>query len=269
MKKATLLVLALAAGACSVNEGTFTVNWTVSLDGATTTCSNVSASTVTIVATKMNGGRKYQADFPCTAMSGEFDVPPGTYAIAAEIYDSRNTLYYSIPADRTFTLKDGDTQPLGTFNFAFTLPSYRASFRVHMGSAEVTGGNCTSTNPNNGAGVALEEVRLAQGGSCIPATMTGVINENNQPVSRNTCDQIVCQPNSVVHTIEGLQPGNYQIQLLGYKGATSGAAHACYYSLAMPFSITNADVNLGEVFAPFDPLPADDVFCNATKPQGD
>jgi hypothetical protein len=272
MKKALLAVLAVAAAsqlfACvSNNDATVRLSWTILVNGAAGSCASVGATDIRVIATR--GGSRTVVDFNCTTTgSGEFDIDEGLYTIEVQLIDSAQNQLNSVDIIMTHDLFAGDVVNLGNFDFSFTL-SFRASFRVHMGSAAVTGGNCSPTNPGNGAGVALEEVRIAQGAACLGSfDMTGVIDENNRPFTARSCQQIVCQPNSIVHTVEDLLPGNYQIQILGYKGATSGTPRACYYSLAMPFTITNGDVNLGEIFAPFNPLPADDVFCNATKPEG-
>jgi hypothetical protein len=254
----------LAACGSSHNDATVRLSWAITVNGGVGTCSSVGATTVRVIA--IRGGGTATIDFPCSSLNGEFDIREGLYDIEVQLLDQTGLRLNSVPVVLTRDLFADDLVNLGLFEFSFVL-NFNASFRVHMGSAEVTGGNCNSTI-SNGAGVALEEIRIASGSQCLAYTLSGVINENDQPIVTDTCSQLICQPNSVIHTVEGLSPGSYQIQVIGYKGATGATPHACYYSLATPFSITNADTNLGEIFAPFDPLPADDVFCNATKPEG-
>jgi hypothetical protein len=271
MKKVLLALLAVAAAsqlvACvSDNDATVRLSWTITVNDAPGTCGSVGATDIRVIANE--GGSRTTVDFNCTSSgSGEFDIDEGLYDFEIQLIDVAGTRLNTVPILMTRDIFAGDIINLGNFDFDFLL-QFRASFSVHMGSAEVTGGNCNGTNPNNGAGVALEEIRIAGGGACLAFPMSGVINESNVPFTGGTCQQLVCQPNNIVHTIENLPPGNYQVQVLGYKGATSGTPRACYYSLATPFTITNKDENLGQIFAPFDPLPADEVFCNATKPEG-
>lgn len=143
-------------------------------------------------------------------------------------------------------------------------------FRVHMGSAAVTGGNCNPTNPNNGAGVALEEIGLVRVGTsqCIPLDITGVTDASDREVVENTCDPFLCQEEGTLHTIRDLDDGQYLLAVFGRKGATSSqTAPVCYVSNEMAFTIRNGnDVDLGTIFAPFDTQFDTQNLCNATKP---
>ena len=142
-------------------------------------------------------------------------------------------------------------------------------FRVHMGSAAVTGGNCNPTNPNNGAGVALEEIGLFTASmQRVSADITGVTDENDDEVTERTGTPFLCQEATTVHIIRDLDDGQYLIGVFGYKGATSStSAPVCYVSTEMAFTIRDGnDVDLGTIFAPFDTQFDTENLCNATKP---
>jgi hypothetical protein len=143
-------------------------------------------------------------------------------------------------------------------------------FRVHMGSAAVTGGNCNPTNPNNGAGVALEEIGLLRGNSttCFEADITGVTDENDDEVTESTCVPYLCQEEGTVRVIRDLPDGQYTLAVFGRKGATSStSAPVCYVSTEMSFTIRNGNtVDMGTIFAPFDTIFDTENLCNATKP---
>jgi hypothetical protein len=132
----------------------------------------------------------------------------------------------------------------------------------------VTGGNCYPTNPNNGAGVALQEIRITSGSQCMAYSITGITDMNNAQTTAQTCQRFLCQLQTTVHTVNGLADGNYLIQVLGYKGATSAQnAPLCYISDAMPFAVSGGNtVNIGQIFAPFDDSMDPQNLCNATKP---
>lgn len=270
MNKAIWLVLALgtasAVGCSASSDGTIAVSWAVTVDGAASTCASVGAASVEIV-TRRSSGKEYTDLFNCTAGSGNVRVPEGTYTLFAYLLDANENRLTDGPGAPVIVEEDKTTQ-VGVIEFAFTFGS--VSFRVHMGSSAVTGGNCSPTNPNLGAGVALEEIRVTSGTQCMAFSITGVTNDNNQPVTEATCDPFICQLETTVHTVSGLPDGQYVLQVLGYKGATSGTnAPLCYISNQMSFTITGSNhPNLQTIFAPFDDSQDTQGLCNATKPQG-
>src|SRR5437762_435528 len=158
----------------------------------------------------------------------------------------------------------GDTTNAGNFIFPFVFP--KAKLNVHMGSASVTGGNCEPTSVN-GAGVALEELDIRTGTTCVAATISGITDEHNAATTEQTCTQFLCQDVTQQHIISGLAAGSYTIQIYGFKGATSGTPAICYISSPMSFSITTQDVNIGQIFVPFNDSMDTQHVCNATKPE--
>jgi hypothetical protein len=271
MNKGIWLVLALgtagAVGCSSSSKGTVEVTWAVTANGVDVDCADVGADSVEIVL-RRSSGTEYRELFTCADGRGQFRVPEGQYTLSAWPLDSLDRRLFQDGGNANVTVVEGETTPVGVIEFAFEFGTL--TFRVHMGSASVTGGNCNPTNPNNGAGVALEEISIVLQGStqCIPFSLTGVTNENNQPVTEEICDTIVCQPESAVHTVTGLQDGQYRMAVFGRKGATSSQnAPICYVSNEMPFTISGGNtVNLGTIFAPFDTQFDNQNLCNATKP---
>jgi hypothetical protein len=247
-----------------ISGGTVRLSWSLNVNGAPGTCAQVGASEIVVIA--MRGGTRTDVFFDCTPSgAGEFPTLAGLYSFEIQLIDVAGNRLNSVPVIITRDVFAGDIVNLGNFEFDFNL-SYSATFTVQMGDNTVTG-NCTASNPGGGAGVAVEEIRVSTGGACIPMTLSGILSETNQPTTGQTCSLIVCQPETVVHVLEGLTPGNYQIQVFGYKGAIGPTpVGPCYLSTIRSFTITSGNVNLGTIVAPYDLAAPSE--CDATKPQG-
>ena len=247
--------------------GNVNVSWAITLNSAAATCAAVGAAGVEFIH-RATSGKEYRDTFNCSDGSGTVALPAGGYTLFAYLLDANDDRLTDGPG-APLTVAAGQTTNVGVIEFAFTLGT--VTFRVHMGSADVTGGNCNPTNPGNGAGVALEEISVIRVSSsqCILLSITGVTNENDQPVTESTCDPFLCQLETTVHTLSGLQDGQYLMAVFGHKGATSAQnAPICYVSDEMGFTISGGNtVNLGQIFAPFDTQFDTQNLCNATKPQ--
>jgi hypothetical protein len=262
MKKVLLAALcATQLVACvSNNDGTVRLGWDLTVNGApAASCDQVGAELILVLMTR--NGKTTEVEFDCTPSgTGEFEIDEGLYTVEVQIVDAQGVRLNRDPFIVTREVFSGEVIDIGTFEFQFTL-SFRASLRVHMGSAQVTGGNCNSTS-SNGAAVVAQDIQLRSNNQCVARVITGTDDAEAQ-----TCAQRVCQAESVVQTIEGLLPGTYTVQVLGYKGATGATPALCYASEAMPLAIINADVSLGTVFAPYL-IEGADPRCEAAKPQG-
>lgn len=247
--------------------GNVNVSWAITLNAAASTCSAVGATGVEFIH-RATSGKEYRDTFNCVDGGGTIALPVGAYTLFAYLLDAGDNRITDGPG-APLTVGAGQTTNVGVIEFAFTLGT--VTFRVHMGSAAVTGGNCNPTNPGNGAGVALEEISVVRLGTsqCILLDITGVTNASDQPVTEQTCDPFLCQLETTVHTLSGLRDGQYLLGVFGHKGATSSQnAPICYVSDEMGFTISGGNtVNLGQIFAPFDTQFDTQNLCNATKPQ--
>ena len=254
MKKAFLSVLALAtlqlAGCVSEDDdGTIRVSWTITANGQPSTCAAVGAATVRTI---VREGSVVLADpsFDCTAGGAELVIAPGSYSVQMDIFDTGGTQLNLLPFNMTATVRAGATTNLGNAEFAFTL-NFDKTFTVRWGSTNET---CSS------AGIVQEEIRISTGGQCLDVDL--LVGNSTEA----TCTRYVCEEGSVLRTLQDLPPNNYLVQVIGYKGATSATPRACYYSDAVTCTQASCPT---QITAIFDPLPADEQFCNATKPEPD
>jgi hypothetical protein len=254
MKKAFLSVLALAtiqlSGCVSDNsDGSILVSWTITANNQPSTCAAVGASTVRVIV-REGGVVLAQPSFACTAGGAELVIAPGTYTVQLDIFDSGNQQLNLVPFNMSATVSSGRTVNLGNAEFAFTL-DFDASFRVQWGS---TNESCSS------AGIVQEEIRISTGGQCLDVDL--LVGGSSEA----TCTRYVCEEGSVLRTLQNLPPNNYLVQVIGWKGATSAQPRACYYSDAVACTQASCPTTITSFF---DPLPADEQFCNATKPEPD
>ena len=267
MKKVIFSLLAMAALAgCPIedDEGDYSINWAITVDGRNGTCAEVGATAVLFSATLSDTGDVFEDKFNnCGAGSGVTGpMPAGHYTVVARLLNGNTPFGPSV----TFPIDvlRNQTTVGGTAVFPFIF-SADATFTVTMGSG--TTSNCGSTQ-TGGAGVVTEAIEVYDAGAsqCRGAfDITGVTNENNQQVTESTCSQFVCQLRQTVHRIQDLDSGSYDIRVVGYKGATGGNPYACYVSGFIRVNIVGTDVNLGAITAPF--TDQFDSRCNATKPE--
>jgi hypothetical protein len=151
------------------DSGRFAASWVITINGADATCEDVGATIFQI--TSRLGGQEYVDTFECGRMAAlTEDLPPGSLVVGIALLDEDGATLNAAPFVQEVTLGAGETKNLGEFEFAF---NYRkAFFRAHMGTAATLGGNCQSTDPDGGAGVVQQEIRVTRPGSaqCVPTT---------------------------------------------------------------------------------------------------
>jgi hypothetical protein len=263
MKKGILTVLAVGSLAmtsgCFVGddpEGQLRLTWSIIVDGRAGTCAEVNATRLRVSARNDRSNDIFVDTFNCSAMAGTTDpMPTGPYTVTVTLLDAADHMLNFDPVVDQVDVLDGLVADLGLYPFGFTFA--KATFRVQMGNG--TTSNCGSTQ-TGGAGVAVQEVRVfaASGNTCLPFTLT-TSNENHQ-----SCQTFVCQDRVTVHTIHGLPDGDYDVQVIGYKGATGPNPYPCYFSNEIAMDITGVNIDLGNIVAPFS--SAIDSRCDATKP---
>jgi hypothetical protein len=251
MKKAILGVLALATvglGGCvsGDDEGSILVSWSITVNGRAGTCAEVGAANVRVIV-REGGTTLDQPTFACALGGAELVIEPGTYQVQVDLFDAGNNQLNSVPFLMNATVRADRTANLGNVEFTFQL-SFSPTFTVRWGSTNET---CSS------GGIVHEEIRISTGGACLDAdVLVGGTPEL-------TCERYVCAEGNVQRTLQDLPPGNYLVQVIGYKGATSATPRPCYYSDAVSCTSTACPAT---ITALFDPLPEDEQFCNATKP---
>jgi hypothetical protein len=267
MMKGFLAVLAaVSLAGCFVSDddgGRLRVSWSITIDGAAATCAEVGAASVEVISTRAGTSDLYSDTFTCSAFGGTTGrMRAGRYTVVVKLLDASDRPFDQPTVVFETDVFSGETTQGGTAVFPFVFPE--ASFRVQMGNG--TTSNCGASNPGGGAGVAVQEIRVfdAGGNSCLRYEIDGVTNASNQPVLESTCELFLCQESNTVHFLTGLPNGTYDIQVLGYKGATGGAPYPCY-SAERRFTISGNDVDLGTIVAPF--TSSLDARCDATKPE--
>lgn len=244
--------------------GRLQVSWNITIDGLAATCADVGALSVEVISTRAGTSDLYSDTFNCSAFGGTTGrMRAGRYTVVVKLLGANDVPFTDPTVVFEADVFSGETTLGGTAVFPFIYPE--ASFRVQMGNG--TTSNCGASNPGGGAGVAVQEIRVfdAGGNSCLRFDLDGVTNASNQPVIESTCELFLCQESSTVHFLTGLPNGTYDIQVLGYKGATGGDPYPCYVSAEVRFTISGNDVDLGPIVAPF--TSSLDARCDATKPE--
>jgi hypothetical protein len=246
-------------------SGNFRATWEVTVNDQVSSCEAVGAARVSVLSTNSATGEGNDDIFNCTAYAGVTDLyPVGDYTIVMNILDaSDNALSDMIPLSTSIDF-DGETVNLSLAEFAFTVQTHALDFDVHFGDDTVTGGNCVSST--TGAGIAQQQINLISGTECLAFTIGGDITDVNGAVTtESTCTPFLCQEDAVLHTIAGVTPGTYTMEILGFKSGVGEELDLCYQT-AISVTVGATDQDLGTIEAPFDPDPADDAACNATKP---
>ena len=237
-------------------ESTMSLTWAVLINEAPATCADVGGVKVYVDTTPTAGGDTVRDTYNCDAgmgMSGTF--ASGTYSVRVTIVDvADNPLSF---VDIPVTLSGG-TKNIGRVEFPFVYR--RALFKAKMGTDSA---GCDK--------VVQQEIRVSDmtHSQCFAFPIGGLTDENNQPTSGMTCTRSVCQPESAQQAIERLPPGDYAIQLFGYKGATGDRTALCYISDLLDFTVGDSDKNLGTLTAIFDTTMDPEHLCDATKPADD
>jgi len=230
------------------DSGRFAASWVITINGADATCEDVGATIFQI--TSRLGGQEYVDTFECGRMAAlTEDLPPGSLVVGIALLDEDGATLNAAPFVQEVTLGAGETKNLGEFEFAF---NYRkAFFRAHMGTAATLGGNCQSTDPDGGAGVVQQEIRVTRPGSaqCVAYDVGGLLDESGEAKTTPTCSPYGCQNESLQQHLANLQSGDYVIQVLGYKAGSNGSKNVCYVSSGIPFTMGTSDIDLGTITA--------------------
>jgi hypothetical protein len=278
MKKLALAAVALAglsqATGCIISDaegGQMHLSWTVTLDGAAVnSCADVGGANppakVETLST-LEGTAAAVADrWPCDEFEGTTgELDEGTYTVVVSILEADNTAIVSFDPETGVPVTSGDVTELGTFNFAFETANPPVTMSLYVDYGAAGGMNCTETAVG-GSGVIQQNVFLFDvgGTQCLNFAITGT-DQEGLPIDGDTCGSTeLCMENTVAQLVD-LPAGTYEIDVEGWKGATGGNPVLCY-RLDAPIQFTisvNSDV---DVVVPFNPDPADDVECNATKP---
>ena len=251
MKKAILGVLALATiglGGCvsGDDDGSILVSWTITVNGRAGTCAEVGATSVRVIV-RENGQVLDDPSFPCVTGGAELVIAPGSYQVQVDLFDAANTQLNSVPFLMNAIVRADRMTNLGNVEFTFEI-GFSPTFQVRWGSTNET---CST------AGIVHEEIRISTGGQCLDYEL--LVGSS----AASTCERYVCAEGNVQRTLQDLPPGNYLIQVIGYKGNLSATPVPCYYSDAVACTSTSCPT---QITALFDPLPEDEQFCNATKP---
>jgi hypothetical protein len=135
---------------------------------------------------------------------------------------------------------DRQTVELGRLELPFVFR--QARFRVAMGAPVV--GPCSE-----------EEVRVTrvEGAQCLPFRVTGVFDDDGEPLAALACSRFPCQHAATDHILDNLPDGQYVLQVLGYQAVSDGGTALCYQTEPLAFAVSGGDAELGTLAAPLDP----------------
>lgn len=269
MRRQLALVLALSTlagifgGCVVVSNGQFQTSWSMTINGSPATCADVGAAKFEIIATLQGTSQGDSFIYNCGVGSATLDpLQAGTYTLSASLLDSNSNVVMGPSSPITATLYGNDVVSVGNYNFAFFF--YNLSFKIKYGSpGSISGDNCDSTTAGTpGAGVYYQNVVLARGGQCLSYTLSGLTAGGG---SVDTCVNNVCQHDNVVETIYDLSPASYTVNVYGMKASFVPTPYTCYISATTVANITNNDVNIPVIYAPFDTSLDTNNYCNKTK----
>lgn len=277
--------LAQATGCIFVSDdegGQFEVRWALLAGSTPTTCEAVGADYVASLATLNETGEGFEDLFHnCSAGTGTtFSMPLGTYTVDVSIWDDVNMDttasggdIINAADDIQMNLQDvvynssldvdGDTVQLPVTTYVFAPQTANIDFSVDFGAAGGT--NCTSP-----PGVVQMDIQLydAGGSQCLSVTLSGITDAGGAPTTDTLCDTTypLCEETNVIMTLDNLDPGDYELEIWGLKGAVGPDLYPCYSSGPIAFTVLpGTDDDLGAIAAPFDESMFP-VECNATKP---
>jgi hypothetical protein len=272
MTKLALAAFALAgltqATGCIAadEEAQFSLSWTISQGAAPSDCTVIGANGVSFVFT--GPGQAFDDIYDCEPTS--HDSPSmilGAYTISGSLIndaDQANVIIFDqLNVTSSLDVVD-ELKVVPTFAFDAPSAAQDVGFGVDFGVAG--GDNCTSTGAG-GSGVVQQQIDLYDlgAGTCLATFHITGTDQENLAFDDLTCAPALCYENSVTQTINALPPGDYTMDVTGFKGAVGAQLNACYYG-TKDFTVPVTGADIGNVIAAFDPLPADDAACNATKP---
>ncbi|MDQ3334674.1 MAG: hypothetical protein M4D80_05905 [Myxococcota bacterium] len=94
-----------------------TFNWTIVRNGVMSTCAAADADEVKIEAAP-ESGVPISHTFQCVLLPGTLALPPGRYAISAQLYDGRGPQVRAFAPAQPLTVPATGTAPAMTFNFS-------------------------------------------------------------------------------------------------------------------------------------------------------
>ena len=262
----TLFVVAQATGCIftsSTEEGYFDATWAVTQNTVASDCAAVGAAKVEVLSTD-SGQQGYSDIFNCSALAGTTSgLPLDDYTVVENILDSADVKMNADMTPISYSITfDGEHVALANVNFDFAPSTANLTLYVDFGNA---GGEANCTELGNGVGQ-MEVFVMDQGTStCIAPDIT-IVDPSGGGTNGDTCGGIMlCEEPTVGLQLDGLPLGTYTFQVYGLKVATVPAITCYSLPTAEDVAVTgDADVTF---VVPWNPLPADDAACNATKPQ--
>ena len=149
--------------------GTLAASWSVTLNGAPSSCAEVGGVTVEIVSLPSGGGQGLVGRFACGDGLGRLaSVPAGDHTVDASLLDSGN---HALADDSggTATVRIGQTTDLGSFVFAVTRAVPDGDFTMLWG---VTVGNSGGFCSDISATTFELEARPSGGGASVVSTFS-------------------------------------------------------------------------------------------------
>ncbi len=136
---AALALATASAGCFAAGEGDITASWTITSDGAPSTCQAVGATDVELHATRQKDNLEYTQKVACDLGAVTFQgFKPGLYTAEVRLLDGNGNVL-SDPMTITVHIGGGDLIDLGTFEFAFgSQGRFSATWAITMNGAVST-----------------------------------------------------------------------------------------------------------------------------------
>ena len=120
-------IVAVAALSLSCDEsptetgdGSFSLTWSIVVDGLASTCAEVGAESVEVISTRVGSGSGISARFSCASFAGTTDpLPAGEYTVVVRLLDAGDVQLNSVDIILTDRVLSDDDVSLGNFDFAF------------------------------------------------------------------------------------------------------------------------------------------------------
>ena len=129
------LCLGCAESPTEISDGSFSLTWSIVVDGQVGTCAEVGATTVEVISSRVGSGSGISDRFSCTSFAGTTDpLPAGEYTVVVKLLDAGNVQLNSVDIVLTEQLLAGDVVILGNFAFAFL--SSTATFTMQVGQGQ-------------------------------------------------------------------------------------------------------------------------------------
>jgi hypothetical protein len=235
----------------ATDSGTMHLSWTItSNDEPVASCAIVGAVEVEVLTTGVDG--VVVADqFPCDNWSGTtFALAPGSYTVQIDLLDGDDQVLQSTPIETGIPVTADEITELGTYAFAFEGPGATVTASVHVDYGPAGGSPTDNCDTDGGQAVVQQEIWISDAGSqtCLDLTITNPFGTGDACGGR-----LVCTNAGESNTIE-LPPGDYEVQILGFRGAVGDETFLCFDSGRLPFSIAaGARIDVAAPFVFGDP----------------